>query len=58
MIRSREKRNRRLDAEHDEARRAIVATNRCECSFARSPGKLPAKCSRENWRCDGRIDLR
>jgi hypothetical protein len=47
-----------LDAEHDEVRRAIVAMNRCECSFACSRGKLRARCSPENWRCDDRSDLR
>ena len=47
-----------LDAEYDEARRAIIATNRCECSFVHSPGKLLARCSRENWRCNDTSDPR
>jgi hypothetical protein len=46
------------DAEHEEARRAIIATNRCECSFAHSLGKLVARSSRESWRRDDRSDPR
>jgi hypothetical protein len=36
----------------------IIVTNRYERSFARSLGKLLARCSRENWRCDDSIGPR
>ena len=39
-------------------RRAIVAMNRCERSFARSLDKPHASCSRASWRRNDRIDLR
>jgi hypothetical protein len=36
----------------------IIATNRCERSFARSLGKPHVSSSRATWRRNGRIDLR
>jgi hypothetical protein len=39
-------------------RRAIIATNRCERSFARSLDKPHASFSRASWRRDDRIDQR
>jgi hypothetical protein len=47
-----------LDAGHDEVRHAIIAMNRCECLFARSPGKLLARCSPESCGRGDRSDLR
>ena len=39
-------------------RRAIIATNRWDCSFAHSLGKPHARRSHENWRCNDSIGLR
>ena len=39
-------------------RRAIIAMNRSERSFARSLDKPHASCSRGSWRRNDKIDLR
>jgi hypothetical protein len=57
MIRSRDQRNRR-DGERRLARRAIMATNHCERSFARSRAKPHVSSSRARWQRSGMIDLR
>jgi hypothetical protein len=44
--------------ESDEVRRAIVATNRCERSFARSHYRPHANSSRASGRRIDEIDLR
>jgi hypothetical protein len=45
-------------AVHRLARRAFVATSRCECLFARSLDKPHASSLRASWRRSHRIDLR
>jgi hypothetical protein len=47
-----------LDAQREERRRGIIATSRCECSFAHSLGKLLARCSRESCERDDRSEPR
>jgi hypothetical protein len=47
-----------IDAERDERRRAIVAMNRCDRSFARSHDRPHANSLRASWRRNDQSDLR
>jgi hypothetical protein len=44
--------------ERSLARRAIIVTNRCERSFARSLDKRHASFLPASWQRSGRVDLR
>jgi hypothetical protein len=46
------------DREPVLARRESIATNRCECSFARSHDRLHASCSPTSLQHGGKIVLR
>jgi hypothetical protein len=45
-------------AEYERARRATIATNRCERSFARSHDRPRVSTSRASWQCSGQADRR